>query len=103
MIVDVLAEGLLEALQQRRHLISQHLQVFTGWLREAVRPPPGVRLVADDGATYSGCLIVLKNELIWSLMHPGPVVSPPPRRTYYENGLLNPDDPRWDRDLPFRR
>lgn len=32
------------------------------WIAEAARPPPGVRLVADDGTEYTGVVLVEANR-----------------------------------------
>lgn len=111
MILEILAEGIATALRRRQTEISRHLDVVYEWLREVARPPAGVRLVADDGSSYSGFAVFERNELVLMLAVRGvggrsPIVTPPstPHRSYYGSGLLDPNDPRWDRDVnPYER
>jgi hypothetical protein len=111
LILEILAEGIATAIRRRQLEIARHLELAYEWLREAARPPAGVRLVADDGSAYSGFAVFEKNEpvLMLAFRHGGgraPIVTPPPahHRSYYGTGLLDPDDPRWDRDVnPYER
>ena len=87
------------------------------WLRDAARPPSGVELKTNDGSTYSGVVLVERNELRLMIAvrhppgpvsHPRPPQSPPPAPPRGAGsplaGYPDPDDPIWDRDGdPFRR
>lgn len=77
---DALVDVLLRAVNQRR----PRLRVVAEWLVEVARPPRGVRLVADDGAEYSGIVFVEHNEpmlmvarCVKAPRHPQPRSSPP--------------------------
>ena len=76
---------------------------MTDWLAEAAHPPRGVRLVADDGAEFSGVLLVERNRPIMMLALRVAAAqckepSPSPLATPYER-------PRWspyDENGPIR-
>lgn len=55
---DALVDVLLRAIEQGR----PRLRVVAEWIADVARPPRGVRLVSDDGAEYSGVVIVEHNE-----------------------------------------
>lgn len=88
------------------------------WLRDVAQPPAGVELKTDDGSSYSGVVLIERNELrlMIAVRHPpGPVshagrshsqvsAPAPPRDLSPLTGYPDPDDPIWDRDGdPFRR
>ena len=96
---DALVDVLLRAVNQQR----PRLRVVAEWLVEVARPPRGVRLVADDGAEYSGVVFVEHNEpmlmvalCVKAPRHPAPRSAPVPyARTF--------DEARWNHvnDDPF--
>jgi hypothetical protein len=115
LVVELLGEAIADAARRYRSRLSERTQLVVGWLRDVAEPPPGVELRSADGATYTGFVVVERNELrlMLAVRHPPgpipttaarpPIVPPPPRERGLYN-LLDPDDPRWDRDGdPFRR
>ncbi len=127
LILEIFGEGLIAAIGRRQSQISRHVDLAYEWLREAARPPRGVRLVADDGSSYSGIAVFERNEvaLMVAFRHVvcagrGSGITPPssaaPAASTYpgryvatqEFGVskyeVDPDDPMWDRDGdPYRR
>ncbi len=128
LILEIFGEGLIAAIGRRQSQISRHLDLACEWLREAARPPSGVRLVSDDGSLWSGVCLVERSELVWALMHrhvtcggrgpttpsprsappvrsyPGPYVAPTDEEFAMSKYQVDPDDPLWNRDVdPYRR
>lgn len=116
LVADLLGEAMLVALHRHRARLSATVEEIHEWLEDVARPPDGVKLISSDGSSYTGLVIVERNELVMMLAvrHPaGPlpsapartaVVTPPPReqpRPY--RGYPDPDDPIWDRDPDFNR
>ena len=73
---DALVDVLLRAVNYRR----PKLRAVADWIVEVARPPRGVRLVADDGAEYSGLVLIEHNQpvLMFAVCVKGPrtVTSP---------------------------
>ena len=86
---DALVDVLLRAVDQGR----PRLRVVAEWIAEVARPPRGVRLVSDDGAEYSGVVLVEHNEpvLMLALCVSGPRHRTP-RSAPYPRSF---DDPLW--------
>ena len=94
---DALVDVLLRAVDQGR----PRLRVLADWLAEVARPPRGVRLVSDDGAEYSGVVLVEHNEPV--LMLALCVSGPPHRGSRSMQYPRSFDDPLWrsiDDQLP---
>lgn len=121
MAIDIVAELFAEAVDS---VVRREWPWWTAgksrivdWLRDTARPPGGVELRTDDGSTYTGFVVVERNELklMFAVRQPaGPLPpTPAPRRDATSSmarhgssllGYPDPDDPRWDRDGdPFRR
>lgn len=85
---DALIDVLLRAVDQGR----PRLRVMAEWIAEVARPPRGVRLVAEDGAEYSGVVLVEHNEPVLMLAL---CVSGPRRREARVPYPRSFDDPLW--------
>jgi hypothetical protein len=85
---DALVDALLRAVDQGR----PRLRVVAEWIAEVARPPRGLRLVADDGAEYSGVVIVEHSEPVLMLAL---CVSGPRRREACAPHPRSFDDPLW--------
>lgn len=47
-----------------RDRVAPHAEELLEQLREAARPPRGVRLSSDDGHVYTGVLLVDRNQVV---------------------------------------
>ncbi len=111
LVEDFLGEALVSAFRDLRRAMSTASNETVAWLREVARPPPNVRLVSDDGASFSGIVLVERSDVVIMLAArhtPGfPVASkpePPKRGGLTLADRLDPDDPIWDRDInPYHR
>lgn len=115
LLADLLGEALEGAAGRHSERWAQTKASMLEWLREAAQPPSGVELKTADGATYTGFIVVDRNELVMMLAvrHPtGPLappnpptmISPAPRNAPPPyRGFPDPDDPVWDRDPSFHR
>ncbi|MCA9619288.1 MAG: hypothetical protein KC731_09700 [Myxococcales bacterium] len=114
LVEDLLGEGLLDAVRKLRRAMGTVSDEGLAWLREVAHPPPGVRLVSADGATFTGVVLVERSDVVVMLAArhtPGIPVPPsaPPASPAAGRGLtlaerLDPDDPIWDRDInPYHR
>lgn len=113
MIAERLGESVLENLRKRRPQLARKAEAAAQWLREASEPPPGVELRAADGSTYTGFVIVDRNEpvVMLAVRHPPgstrpPVITPtmPPTPQHrsvhdtYGRAAYEPEEPLWDRN-----
>ena len=116
LVAELLGEALLDSIREHRRRLSDRSRWIIDWLREVARPPDGVALKSADGSSYTGFVVVERNELVMMLAirHPPgsappasprpPIVTPPPRHWSPYQARLDPDDPCWDRDGdPYHR
>ena len=116
LVADLLGEAMLVAIHRHRPRLSEAMGEVREWLEDAARPPDGVQLKSSDGSSYTGFVVVERNELVMMLAvrHPAgavspaparpPVVTPAPREEPLPyRGYPDPDDPVWDRDPRFNR
>ena len=116
LVAELLGEALLKTIRSHKSRISERSRQMIDWLREVAEPPDGVELKSKDGSSYTGFVVVERNELVMMLAvrHPPghtppapprpPSVTPPQRERPLYQGMLDPDDPQWDRDGdPYRR
>lgn len=57
-IGEALVDVLLDAVEEGRPRVRRVID----WIADVARPPPGVRLVADDGTEYTGLVLVEANR-----------------------------------------
>ena len=114
LVEELLGEALVAAFRNLRHALRDASEQTLAWLREMAQPPPNVRLTSEDGTTFTGVVLVERSDVVVMLAarhpptfpHQRAPKSPPP---YPRGGMtladqLDPDDPRWDRDInPFHR
>jgi hypothetical protein len=43
------------------------VQLAFRWLEDAARSPPGLELLSDDGARYSGLFVIVQNRPVYQL------------------------------------
>lgn len=103
-IGEALVDVLLQAVEESRPRVRRVID----WIAEAARPPAGVRLVAEDGALYTGLVLVEANRPTVMLAlrvgadgRPVPRESHYPREPQYLRAVLD-DDPWPRRDNPYR-
>lgn len=58
---DALVDVLLDPPRRAR---PDRLSQFFSWLKKVSRPPLGVRLISDDGGSFTGLVIVDENKPI---------------------------------------
>ena len=94
---DALVDVLLRAVEQER----PRLRAMAEWIADVARPPRGVRLVSEDGAEYSGVVIVERNEPV--VMLALCVGGPRPRAPHSVPYRQSFDERRWrsSDDSPF--
>lgn len=93
-VAEALVDVLLDEVPRQR---SSRLQHVLGWLADVTKPPVGVRLVSDDGGTFTGFLIVEDNRpLVMLAVRTGGVVR------HAERGHRERDTPIEDDVWPER-
>ena len=113
LVEELLGEALFTALRDLRHAIRAASDEAVAWLRTAAQPPPNLRLVSDDGSTFTGMVLVERSDVVVMLAaRHTPAFTPRAERQpsrVARPGMslaqrLDPDDPRWDADVnPFHR
>lgn len=103
-IGDALVDVFLRAVDESR----PRLRAMAAWLADVAQPPRGVRLVTDDGAEYTGIIVVEGNRPVVMLAlrvgaasHREPRQAPAyaaPYATPYERPLWS----AYDDDGPIR-
>ncbi len=114
LVEEVLGEGLVQAFRGLRRAVGEASEQTVDWLREVAQPPPGVRLTSPDGSTFTGIVLVERSDVVVMLAarhDPGvsgprtpeaPSSSPSPTHGLTLAERLDPNHPRWDRDInPF--
>lgn len=97
-IGDALVDILVHAVQRGRPRARDVLE----WLTEVAQPPAGVRLVTEDGAEYTGVVLVESNRpRLMIALRVGGARRPPARELQYQHPVYG--EPRWrpDDDAPF--
>jgi len=103
-IGDALVDVFLRAVDENR----PRLRALAEWISEAAQPPRGVRLVTDDGAEYTGVIVVECNRPVVMLaLRVGAAShreSPPSPRhaTPYASPYERPMWSAYDEDGPVR-
>jgi hypothetical protein len=118
-ILEILAEGIRAAFEQRAAHLGGQLRAFGAWLREVSVPPSGLELRVIDGSQYTGLVLVERNSVIAVLAFrqgfepcggtssygsPRPPSPPSPSRWSPEPRPLEPrwrheeDEPLWRTD-----
>jgi hypothetical protein len=111
LIAELIGEALIDAVARSSTRSAEHVRNVWRWLREVAAAPPGVELVAPDGSTYTGIVIVERSQavILFALRHPPPLVArrqphferdeaPFSGRTLFDEGPWPPCD-----GAPFRR
>ena len=112
-VTDGLGDALLDLVRQATMDAPRRIETALEWLREHAQPPYGLKVVAPDGATYSGLAVLDRSNVVLLLAarHDGIVLrvpSPPPAYGMpapSHGRLFEPeDDPGdgWPPD-PYRR
>jgi hypothetical protein len=57
----------LDAIEQCKWQPLQRVQLAFRWLEEVARSPPGLELLSDDGARYSGVFVILQNRPVYQV------------------------------------
>ena len=113
LVEELLGEALVAALRDLRQALGSASEETLTWLRNAAHPPPNLRLISDDGSTFSGMVLVERSDVVVMLAarhtpvfssSPRPEPSPARQRGLSLPDRLDPDDPVWDRDVnPYHR
>lgn len=108
---ETIGAAAIEALRRRQPGLVGKAEQALAWLRDVAEPPSGVELRCNDGAAYTGLVVVERNKpvIMLAVRHPPgpvvertPVITPAPvQRPLYGHERLDPDDPVWDRDRGF--
>ena len=64
MILEILADGIRAALEERSTELASDLRAFSAWLREVLTPPAGAELRVPDGSSYTGIVVVERNVVV---------------------------------------
>ena len=90
LVAEIIGAPLIDILKSRRPGLRRHAATAVGWLRDRCEPPEGVELRSHDGSSYTGLVVVERNELVMmiAVKHPAsfeaqrpPVITPAPRHT----------------------
>ena len=112
---DLIGDALLDAVRRGQERIGAFADLLLEWLREAARPPRGVELRSDDGATFTGVVLVQSSRVVLMLAtrdapcacaesSSGLSPNSPQRLPFGGPYGLDPHAPGWDRDAnPLRR
>jgi hypothetical protein len=104
-ILEILADGIRAALEQRSTELARQLAAFGGWLREVSTPPPGAELRVADGALYTGLVLVERNVVVAILASRQDHALGPPRQPVHGApspwSPERPPEPRWRQDEPL--
>ncbi len=87
---DALVDVVLDGARDRR---VSRMRRLLGWAAQLTKPPVGVRLVSDDGGTFTGFVIVEHNQPLAMLAIRVGTAAPPPAYLRPVNG-----EPRWRPD-----
>lgn len=115
LLTELVADAVDDAAKRHGERWSATKRDLAEWVREAATPPAGVELHTADGSSFTGLVLVERNELVMLLAvrhPPGPTSPTPtassrelPRRNHTpaQFAVPDPNDGRWDRDGdPFR-
>ena len=67
LIAEAIADAFLDAVEQCRWRPLQRAQLAFRWVEDAARSPPGLELLSEDGARYSGVFFILQNRVVYQL------------------------------------
>ncbi|MBX3230677.1 MAG: hypothetical protein KIT84_00555 [Labilithrix sp.] len=92
-LVDVVLDGARDGRVNR-------VRRLLGWAARLTNPPVGVRLVSDDGGSFTGFVIVEHNKPIAMLAIRVGTAPPRHQMTSTEPGYFRPvhGEPRWPAD-----
>ena len=111
-MIDLLEEAMVETFDRLRKKLAPTVQTAADWIRDVAEPPVGVRLVADDGSTYTGFAVFERSKpvVMVAVKHEGrslpassprPIEQPPYRPSPHQYAPTGYE--RWEEDgLPFR-
>ena len=110
---DLIADALVDAARRGHEHIGAFADFVLEWLRDVAQPPRGVELRSDDGATFTGVVLVQSSRVVLMLAtRDAPCActegssavssSTPQRLVFGSSPGLDPNAP-WDRDITFRR
>lgn len=116
-MIELLGDALVATADRVRKKLEPTVKIAAAWVRDAAEPPRGVRLVADDGSTYTGLAIFERSKPVVMLAFKHdtttaqrpPVVTPaasPPRPDPYDYRRTGVYERRssWEDEesIPFR-
>ncbi len=67
LIAEAIADAFLDAVEGCKWRPLQRAQLAFRWLEDAARSPPGLELLSDDGARYSGLFVIVQNRAVYQL------------------------------------
>jgi len=67
LIAEAIADAFLDAVERCKWRPLQRAQLAFRWLEDAARSPPGLELLSDDGARYSGVFLIVQNRAVYQL------------------------------------
>ena len=112
MIGELIGEALIAAIMRCRLHSSERAQAAWQWLQRAAVAPPGLELVAADGAKYTGLVVIERSRavLLIALHHPPQPPASRPRAAEVDWGnqvrhpsLFEEDSVRDERNPLYRR
>jgi len=109
LVAEIIGAPLFDLLKRKRPRLSRHAATAVSWLRDRCEPPDGVELRSHDGSSYTGLVVVERNELVMmiAVKHPAsfeaqrsPVITPAPR---YSPPARQPFSHSTSRDDPWEQ
>lgn len=107
LIAELIGEAFIAAIERSRQHPSGRARSAWRWFLEATEAPPGIELIAPDGATYTGFVVVERSRavLVFALRHPLRRSERPLGAEWdaldRSVGVLEDDDVAWDEQSPF--
>ena len=110
LIAELIGDAFIRTVERNRHGSFDRARAAWRWLLETTAAPPGIEIVASDGSTYSGLVLVDRSRAVMliALRHP-----PHPRRLGAEGeeweervrhqSLFDEDDSAQDERNPLYR
>lgn len=92
LIVQIIGDALIEAIERSRHHSLARAQAAWRWIQHVAAAPPGVELVAPDGSKYTGLLFVERSRavLLIAIHHPPQTTRPRAEHVDWGNHVRHP-------------